>query len=213
MGYYNVGEDPQLLRSGKWLDSTNKGIKHHVVRMGLGTSNNLRYTLATGDLVWGNIQTTGTFNERLVVATEGVVLCVNSIQGTINIGDPVVQDYTNSGGTCGKVMSAVTASMALPSINGTVAGNAADLSPLPSPYPVRPNSLKSTGTATQTGAVLGEASDGTNLAINGPFAGGNFIGLYDYPVIGIALDQANSPNDKFRVRLARQYDLKNSTTV
>jgi len=213
MGYYNIGEDPQVIRSGKWLDSTNMALKHHVVRLGLGTSNNLRYTLSANDLPFGVIQTAGTYLERLTVATEGVVLCVNSTTGTIQIGDPVVQDYGATGGTCGKVMSAVSGPHAFPSINGTHSDvNAAkDTLALPCAYPLRHGSLKGSGTAMQH-MSLPDLGVGTLAIFAGPFTGGDFYGLVNFPIMGIALDQATSPDQKFRVKLARQYDIKNQTT-
>jgi len=219
MGYYNIGEDPQVIRNGKWLDSTNMALKHHVVRLGLGTSNNLRYTLSANDLPFGIIQTAGTYLERLTVATEGVVLCVNSIAGTINIGDPVIQDYGNTGGTVGHVRSAVM-SLTLADVDGTASNDAGGTRgrdafyyiPLPIALPIKPGSLKSTGTATYS-CLVPEAA-GTTLAIDqcADFVGGDFYCLANYPIMGIALDQANSPRDKLRVKLARQNDVKNHTT-
>ena len=212
MGYYNVGEDPQVLRGGKWLDSTNMALKHHVVRLGIGTENNLRYTLAAEDLPFGVIQTAGTYLERITVATEGVVLMVNSTVGTVNIGDPVVQAYGATGGTCGKVMSAVSGPHAFPSINGTASeGNAAkDIVALPVAYPLRAGSIRTTGTAGQY-ATLPDFGNGTLAQFSGPFTGGDFYGVVNFPIMGIALDRATSPDQKFRVKLARQWDIKNDT--
>jgi len=188
-------------------------LKHHVVRLGLGTSNNFRYTLSASDLPYGVVQTAGTYNERIVVATEGVVMCVNSIRGTINIGDPVIQDYGNTGGTCGRICSAVSGPHVIPSINGTVhAANSAKTNiPIPCGLPLKPGSLKYTGTASPY-AYIPECGDGTTLSVVGPFTGGNFYAIVNYPILGIALDQANSPADKLRVKLARQNDIKNYTT-
>jgi len=171
----------------------------------------VRYTITAQDLPIGVLQRAGTTGEDVEVATEGVVTCINSLAGTISIGDPVCVDYTNSGGTIGKVMGGVMTG-AVASINGTVAGDAADTWPLPVGHPVKKGSLRMDGTATNSGAVFGEGCDGTNLMVNGPFGGGDFTCQVDYPIIGFALDQANSPNDELRVKLARQHDIKSQTT-
>lgn len=211
MGYYATGEDAGGMLTARWKDSTNKALKYHVVRLAIGTVRQVEYTHAAGDLPIGFIQTAGTFNEAIYVATEGVCLGIVGNVGTINIGDPVVVDYTNSAGTCGKLMSAVSGPHALPSINGTHAGSSGDVSPIPCAYPLKTGSLKTDGTATH-GAYLPEAGDGTNLAITGPFDGGNFYGIIDQPIIGISLDKATAPNSEVRIKMARQNDIKNLTT-
>lgn len=212
MGYFGIGSEPmrEAVRGGGWKDSTNNAVKHHVVRLAIGTSDEFEYLHTQQDLPFGVLQTAGTYNNMVDVATEGIVICVNSLAGTIARGDPVCYDHANCGGTVGKVMSAwvgATDGMLMAGTNWTP-GTALRVRAQPITHPIRPGSVRF-GTAMHH-IILPEGGSGTALladVVNTPMADVMYYQM-DYPVIGFALDQANSPNDELRVKLARQHDIK-----
>ena len=211
MGYFAAGDDPAGKLTGEWKDTTNPATKNHVVRLAIGTSRQFEYLHSANDLPIGILQRTGTYHQELEAATEGIVICVNSKAGTIEIGDPVIYDHTNSGGTSGKVKSALD-SFNMAEVDGT-ATNAAFYSFTDVALtPPRPHTLW-TGTA-GAGMFILDGADGTTIYTS---AGNNFVAakvyyMIDQPVIGFALDKANSPQDLLRVKLARQWDIKSIST-
>ena len=216
MGYYGIGSEPirEAVRGGKWVDSTNPATKNHVVRVAIGTADRLEYLHSANDLHFGVLQTTGTYNEWLDVATEGVVICVNSKAGTISLGDPVMYDHSNSGGTCGKVMSGVVLDKSVRGYTGTgpsVGTYWVDV-PQPITYPMRPGSVRF-GTSQEAPIILPEGGSGTVFLVDGAVSQSGLVDtpfhyMIDYPVIGYALDKANSPGDELRVKLAREHNMK-----
>lgn len=206
MGYFLVGEEPLVKRSAKWADATNKAFKHHVVRTAIGTSDQFEYPHSANDYPVGVLQASGTLNNRLSVATDGVVICVNSLAGTISWGDPVVLDYTNSGGTVGKVMSGAVGPVACRGVAGTNWSPGTSWLGVPQPitYPVKPGSIKF-GTA-QEKVWLPEGGCGTvfYFELHRQLATDVMYYTIRQPIIGIALDRANSPNDELRVKLTLQ---------
>jgi len=203
VGYFGFGEENLVKLTAKWADSTNKGRKHHVVRVAIGTSNQFEYPHSADDYPVGVLITEGTYNNRLAVSTEGVAICVNSLAGTINIGDPVVYDHGNSGGTVGKVMSGAVGPVACRGCAGTNWSPGTSWLALPQPitYPVKPGSLKF-GTA-QEKVWLPEGGCGTvfYFELHRQLTIDKMYYTINEPIIGIALDQANSPNDELRVKL------------
>src|SRR3989337_846598 len=107
MPQFATGDNKGGHRSAKWVPSS-YGFEGHVVRTSIGTAESAEYCHTAADIPWGILVNDGTQNNMLTVATDGVLLMRNSLQGTVNIGDPVILDYTNSGGTTGFVRSAYT---------------------------------------------------------------------------------------------------------
>lgn len=215
MGYYAIGEDPGGKVTGRWRDNTNKAFKNQLVRLAIGTVRQFEYLHSANDLPFGVLQREGTYNEMLEAASEGIVICINSKAGTVNIGDPVVYDYTNSGGTVGKVMSGVVGPVGGRGQVGTnwSAGTYFVTVPQPVTYPIKPGSIRFGTWTDATNVRLVEGMGGTAFRIEIVPGWANDVYHYqiDQPVIGFAMDKANSPNDKFRVKLARQNDIKANT--
>lgn len=217
MGYYGLGSEPirEAVRGGKWIDSTNKAFKNHVVRLAIGTTDSFEYLHSANDSAFGVLQTSGTYSNWLDVATEGIVVCVNSKAGTISIGDPIMYDHSNCGGTVGKVMSGVVVDKSIRTIIGTFhTGTNFIAIPQGITYPIRAGSIRF-GTSQDACFILPEGGCGTVLIVeetrnNAMLTNTPFHYQIDYPVIGYSLDQATSPNDELRVKLAREHSIKAS---
>ena len=93
MGQFSTGDNKEGIRSAKW-NSTSYGFEGHVVRTSIGTAEAAEYCHAAADIPWGILVNDGTLNNYLTVATEGVVNMRNSLAGTVNLGDPVILDYS-----------------------------------------------------------------------------------------------------------------------
>ena len=212
MGYFAAGSDPAGKITGEWKDSTNPATKNHVVRLAIGTTRQVEFPHSANDLPIGVLQRTGTYHQELEIATEGIVICVNSKAGTIEIGDPVIYDHTNSGGTSGKVRSACSSVSVPADVDGTAAtAGFYTFTDWATTIP-RPNTVRF-GTA-QAGVFIPDGADGTTIYISKSLgiAAGRMYYMIDQPVIGFAMDKANSPQDELRVKLARQWDIKSNTT-
>ncbi|HDH43972.1 MAG TPA: hypothetical protein ENG66_01000 [Thermococcus sp.] len=200
MSGFGYGENPEILRSLKWIDATNKAFKHHVVRMAIGTADACEYLHSANDLIFGVLQDEGTLNNWVVVACGGVAKVICSKAGTVNKGDPVIYDHANSGGTVGKVRSAFVSGE---HVSGTAAGYAS-LS-----YKAVPGSVKK---ASGTGTPIYLTAEGTSVYFSGAYDC-TLAYQIDQPVIGYALEDATTPNQEFRVLIARERHIKNSSVV
>jgi len=200
MSAFGHGQNPEGIISLRWIDSTNPVRKNDLVRLAIGTADAAEFPHSGNDIIVGVSLDEGTFNNWIQVATEGIVRVRNSKAGTVNRGDPVILDYTNSGGTVGKVRSAFFSGEHLV---GTKAEFAA-LSNKAVPGSIRkasgtgtPEYLSAEGTAVHFGA----AYDCT-IAYQ-----------IDAPVIGYALDEAKTPNQLFRIVISKQRHIKNNSTL
>lgn len=205
MSKFHGGKNPEQIRSAKWLSSS-YAFKGHVARKSIGTSDAAEYLHAAADLPWGVLSDEGTQFNWIPIETAGVIKCVNSLAGTINIGDPVILDYTNSNGTTGFVKSAYT-SEAVAAVGTTALGGAARI---PLTNKAVPGSIRETGTNSYlvlgaSGTVVFDVNSGAS------WGGGNIFYTIDQPVIGVALDKATSPRQMFRVQVAKERYIKNNT--
>lgn len=190
------------IRSAKWVD-TNDAFTGHVVRTAIGTAGAAEYCHSASDLPWGVLYTEGTQNNYVSVAVDGQVLMANSANGTVNLGDPVILDYANSGGTTGFVRSAYT-SEAIASI---AAGGRVPLKDKAVPGSVR---ISAGGTAFV--GVL-DVSGTTIYEVTGTaWPGGNIYYQIDQPVIGIAREKATTPGQLFKVDILKERYIKNNVS-
>lgn len=212
MPKFSTGDNKEGIRTAKW-NSSNYGFGNHVVRTSIGTAEAAEYCHAAADLPWGVLENDGTLNNYVTVATEGVINMRNSLAGTVSIGDPIILDYTNSGGTTGFVRSAYYSEAV-----DTIASDTADGTTIVAlEYPARvpltfkavPGSLRNTG----TNAFLVLAENGTHvLAVSrAGYTGGNLIYQIDQPVLGIAKERATTPRQLFKVEVVKARFIKNNT--
>ena len=216
MSKFGYGQNPSQIRSLQWIDSTNKAFKNHVVRMALGTADACEYCHSDRDLVFGVLLDEGTQNNWLQVATEGIVKVVNSLAGTVNKGDPVILDYTNSGGTVGKVRSAFVASEALTAkapeaYKDTDTGTYLKGGTQALDYRAVPGSIRMIY-AGGGGVIETLFADGRTIRANGTrgFGTGAVSYTIDQPVIGYALEEATTPGQEFRIVISKQRYIKNN---
>lgn len=204
MSKFLTGQNIDEARSAKW-NSSSVAFAGHVVRVSIGTADAAEYCHAAADLPWGILINDGTLNNQLTVATEGVLHMRNSLNGTINIGDPVILDYTNSGGTTGFVKSAYYTE-AIASAAGDIGTHAtATLA-----NKAVPGSIRDTGT--NTTVIL--STDGVTLVGVGPsgaVGGGNFFYTINQPMIGYAMEKATTPRQLFKVEVTKERFVKNNT--
>ena len=207
MPKFSTGQNQEGLRSAQWID-TSKAFKYHVVRPALGTAEAAEYPHSANDLLWGVLSDEGTQLNYVVVATEGVVKCVNSLEGTINLGDPVILDYSNSGGTTGFVRSAYT-SEAIAAMGNTSDVGTTNPTRIPLSNKAVPGSLRWTGTS-----LFGNLeSSGTVVIGVGTrgIPGGRVYYTIDQPILGYARETATTPRQVFKVEIAKQRYIKNNT--
>jgi hypothetical protein len=207
MPQFSSGDNKGGIRSAKW-NTSSYGFGGHVVRTSIGTAEAAEYCHAAADLPWGVLVNDGTQNNLVTVATENVINMRNSLNGTVNIGDPIILDYTNSGGTAGFVRSAYT-SQAIASIaaGGDIGTHVIPRGPLSNK--AIPGSIRETGTNSYL--ILG-ASGTVLFGVNaGAFGGGNFYYQIDQPVLGIAKERATTPRQLFKVEIVKERFVKNNT--
>ena len=207
MPQFSTGDNKDGIRSAKW-NSSSYGFEGHVVRTSIGTAEAAEYCHTAADLPWGILVNDGTQNNFVTVATEGVINMRNSLAGTVNLGDPVILDYSNSGGTTGFVRSAYTSeAIASVSAGGDVG---TFVSPrLPLANKAVPGSIRETGT--NSFLVLG-ASGTVLLNVTAATAGGgNFFYQIDQPVLGIAKERVTTPRQLFKVEIVKSRFVKNNT--
>ena len=211
MPQFSSGENREGIRSAKWVPSS-YGFEGHVVRTAIGTSEAAEYCHAAADVPWGILANEGTQNNFVNVATEGVINMRNSLNGTVALGDPVILDYTNSGGTTGFVRSAYN-SLAMVnagniSLNTNTGTALLPYSTLPSK--AVPGSLRDTGN--NAGGVLMLGIDGlTVVSLNGAMAIGNYFYQIDQPVLGFAKEVATTPRQLFKVEIVKERFIKNNS--
>lgn len=206
MSKFGIGDNPERIRSVKWIDSS-KAFAHHIVRIGLGTADSAEYCHAAADLGLGITTDEGTSLNQMTVALAGVKKVRNSLNGTINIGDPVILDFTNSNGTTGFAKSAyATESLA-------AIGNASDVGTqlatrVPLANKAVPGSFRETGTNLMGAMHI----SGTVVFTHGTLgvAPGNIFYTIDQPIIGHALEQATAPRQLFKIEIAKQRYIKNN---
>ena len=208
MSKFSSGQNIEDVRSAKWVSSS-AAFAGHVVRVAIGTSDAAEYCHTAADLPWGVLVNDGTLNNQLGVATGDVLQMKNSLNGTVNIGDPIILDYTNSGGTSGFVMSAYT-SEAIATVAGGVGTNLFIAARGPLSKKAVPGSIRETGT--NSFLVLG-ASGTVLLAVSDPagFKGGNFFYTIDQPIIGYAMEKATTPRQLFKVEVSKERFVKNNS--
>ena len=144
MGLFSTGDNKEGIRSAKW-NSTSSGFEGHVVRTSIGTAEAAEYLHTAADLPWGILVNDGTLSNLVTVATEGVINMRNSLAGTVALGDPVVLDYSNSGGTTGFVRSAYTSeAIASVAAGGDIGTHVIPRGPLTNK--AIPGSIRETGT-------------------------------------------------------------------
>ena len=207
MGLFSTGDNKEGIRSAKW-NSTSYGFEGHVVRTSIGTAEAAEYLHTAADLPWGILVNDGTLSNLVTVATEGVINMRNSLAGTVALGDPVVLDYTNSGGTAGFVRSAYTSeAIASVAAGGDIGTHVIPRGPLTNK--AIPGSIRETGT--NSFLVLG-ASGTVLLGMDaGAFGGGNFYYQIDQPVLGFAKEVATTPRQLFKVEIVKSRFIKNNT--
>lgn len=207
MPKFSPGGKPERIRTVKWNDSTNQAFKGHIVRMSLGTSAAASYPIAAADLNLGVMQEDGTSLQQLTVALDGVVQVRNSLNGTVNIGDPIIYDDTNSNGTTGFARSAyATESLA-------AIGNSSDVgTQLPTRVPLASRAIPGSFRETGTNLMGAMHVSGTVVFTHGTrgVAPGNVFYTIDQPVIGYALERATAPRQLFKVEIAKQRYIKNN---
>ncbi len=207
MGNFSTGQNIEDVRSAKWVSSL-VAFAGHVVRVAIGTADAAEYPHAAADLPWGVLVNDGTLNNQLTVATDGVLQMRNSLNGTVNIGDPIILDYTNSGGTTGFVRSAYTTEAIADIAAGGDVGTF-----IPTRVPLTnkavPGSIRWSGT--NSFLVLG--ASGTNMlnVLTTAFGGGNFFYTIDQPCIGYAMEKATTPRQLFKVETFKERFIKNNT--
>ena len=207
MPQFSTGDNKEGIRSAKW-NSTSYGFEGHVVRTSIGTAEAAEYLHAVADIPWGILVNDGTLSNLVTVATEGVINMRNSLAGTVALGDPVVLDYSNSGGTTGFVRSAYT-SEAIASIaaGGDIGTHVIPRGPLTNK--AIPGSMRETGT--NSFLVLG-ASGTVLLGVDaGAFGGGNFYYQIDQPILGFAKERCTTPRQLFKVEIVKSRFIKNNT--
>lgn len=209
MPQFSTGEMIEDVRSAKW-NPASYAFQGHVVRTAIGTADAAEYCHTAADLPWGILMNEGTQNNFVDVVTDGVVLMRNSLAGTVNLGDPVILDYSNSGGTTGFVCSAYYSQTIVNAGNislDTHTGTAL------LPYSTLTNkavagSLRETGT---NAGVLVLGADGvTVISLNGAMAIGNYFYQIDQPVLGIAKEVASTPRQLFKVEVLQDNYSKNN---
>src|SRR3990172_12560946 len=195
MSQFSSGENQAGIRTAKW-NTSDVGFLGHVVRTSIGTAECDEYCHTAADIPWGILVNDGTQNNMLTVATDGVLLMRNSLQGTVNIGDPVILDYTNSGGTTGFVRSAYTfEAIASVSAGGDVG---TFISPrLPLGNKAVPGSIRETGT--NSFLVIGASGTVLLNVTAGGGGGGEFFFTIYRPGFGIAKEKATTPRQLFYV--------------
>lgn len=212
MPKFQTGGNPEGIRSAQWIDSS-RAFPYHVVRQAIGTQDAAEYPHAAADLLWGVITDEGTTLNRLTVATEGVVQVRNSLAGTINIGDPIVYDNTNSGGTVGFVKSAYTSEAPADVMEGT------QTTPIPGHVPLSnkaiPGSVRA-GTAgnlvvLNSGTALGIILAADIAGSGTVFASEPLYYTIDQPIIGYSREKCTTPRSIFKVEMSKQRYIKNNT--
>lgn len=205
MPKFSTGKRERDLESAKWVDG-DRGFKGHIVRPALGVADAAEYARTAADLLWGVLSDNGTQLNNVVVVTGGVVKCVNSLSGTVNLGDPVILDYSNSGGTTGYAKSAVVASEVVPASGGS--GDASYLANKAVPGSLR---VLNVGTGNLT-IMLGATGTSIHGAGTLGFPADMEVSYtIDQPVIGFAREIASSPGDLFKVEMSKQRYYKNNT--
>jgi len=207
MPQFSSGDNKEGIRTAKW-NTSSYGFAGHIVRTSIGTAEAAEYCHTAADIPWGALVNDGTQNNYVTVATEGVINMRNSLNGTVNIGDPVILDYTNSGGTTGFVRSAYT-SEALASVAGDIGTvGAINLANKAVPGSVRTTGTNTYGLAlTSTGLYLVAPQIGASATADG----GNFYYQIDQPVLGIAKERAATPRQLFKVEVVKARFIKNNT--
>ncbi len=209
MPSFATGENIEDIRSAQW-NSSSPGFLKHVVRTSIGTADSVEYCHSAADIPWGILVTEGTKNNFVEVVTDGVVHMVNSLAGTVALGDPVILDYTNSGGTTGFVRSAFynqtmvnAGNISIDTHTGTALFPYSTLT-----YKAVPGSLVETGT--NTGVLMLGADGKTVISMNGAMAIGNYFYQIDQPVLGIAKEVATTPRQLFKVEILESRFIKNN---
>lgn len=213
MPKFQTGENPEGIRSAQWIDS-NPSFAFQVVRKGLGTADSAEYPHSAADLLLGAIADDGTTLNRLTVNTAGVIKVRNSLAGTINLYDPVILDFTNSGGTAGYVKTAyITENLAAtaPVTQGTAGAawtTGAEHSLANKAVPGSIRMLAKVG----NGVPGGLQESGTVIVADGTHGFGTSTIAYtiDQPVIGHANGIATSPRQIFPIEVVKQRYIKNN---
>lgn len=207
MPQFSTGDNKDGIRSAKW-NSSSYGFEGHVVRTSIGTAEAAEYCHTAADLPWGILVNDGTQNNFVTVATEGVINMRNSLAGTVNLGDPVILDYSNSGGTSGFVRSAYTSeAVATIAAGGDIGTHVIPRGPLSNK--AVPGSIRETGT---NSFLVLHASGTVLLGVDaGAFGGGNFFYQIDQPVLGIAKERVTTPRQLFKVEIVKSRFVKNNT--
>ena len=207
MGLFSTGDNKEGIRSAKW-NSTSYGFEGHVVRTSIGTAEAAEYLHTAADLPWGILVNDGTLSNLVTVATEGVINMRNSLAGTVALGDPVVLDYTNSGGTTGFVRSAYTSeAIASVAAGGDIGTHVIPRGPLTNK--AIPGSIRETGT--NSFLVLGASGTVLLGMACSAFGGGNWCYPIDQPVLGFAKERATTPRQLFKVEIVKSRFIKNNT--
>lgn len=207
MGQFSTGDNKEGVRSAKW-NSTSYGFEGHIVRTSIGTAEAAEYLHTAADIPWGALVNDGTLNNLLTVATEGVINMRNSLNGTVNLGDPIILDYSNSGGTTGFVRSAYTSeAIATIAAGGDIGTHVIPRGPLANK--AVPGSIRETGTNSYL--VLGASGTVVFGVDAGAFGGGNFYYQIDQPVLGFAKESATTPRQLFKVEIVKSRFIKNNT--
>lgn len=207
MPQFSTGDNKEGIRSALW-NSTSYGFAGHVVRPSIGTAEAAEYLHAAADLPWGVLENDGTLNNYVTIATEGVINMRNSLNGTVNLGDPIILDYTNSNGTTGFVRSAYTSeAIASVAATGDIGTHVIPRGPLANR--AVPGSIRETGT---NSFLVLHASGTVLVGVDaGAFGGGNFYYQIDQPVLGFARESATTPRQLFKVEIVKDRFLKNNT--
>lgn len=206
MGQFSTGGNMEDLRSAKW-NTSSYGFGGHLVRTAIGTSEAAEYCHAAADIPWGLLVNDGTQNNLVTIATEGVFLMRNSLNGTVSIGDPIILDYANSGGTTGFVRSAYTSEAIGAVANGGDVGTFVPAR-IPLGNKAVPGSIRETGTNLYL--VLGASGTVLLNVAAAASLGGNFYYQIDQPVIGIAKEKATTPRQLFKVEVVKERFVKNN---
>lgn len=216
MSKFHNGKNPEQIRTSQWV-SASRAFNGHVVRLALGTSDAAEYPHAAADLLWGVLSDEGTQLNWINIETHGVVKCMNSLNGTINIGDPIILDYTNSNGTTGFVKSAYVVEsltvVAPLAVNGNE-GNGTYFMPASHGLVNKavPGSIRVVSKIGNGVPAVLELS-GTVIVADGTNGFGTSVIAYtiDQPIIGYALDKSTAPRQLFRVQIAKDRYVKNNT--
>ncbi len=206
MGQFSTGGNLEDFRTAKW-NTSSYGFGGHLVRTAIGTSEAVEYCHAAADIPWGLLVNDGTQNNLVLVATEGVFMMRNSLNGTVNIGDPIILDYTNSGGTTGFVRSAYTSEAVAGVANGGDVGTFVPAR-IPLTNKAVPGSIRETGTNSYL--ILGASGTVLLNVAAATSGGGNFYYQIDQPVIGIAKEKATTPRQLFKVEVVKERFVKNN---